>query len=88
MDRSGARVHGQNGAQVHGVHVLVRSRHELAHDDPVGSLRRVKRVPERVDVPVGAQIRQHSAEADAVVWPLPAACHLRCHEPCKSIQGN
>lgn len=75
-------VQGHDGAEVHRVHVSGVGGQDLLDDDSVGPLWRMERVPERVDVPVGAQVGGHRAQPQSVVAPLPAARHLRCHETC------
>ena len=75
-------VHGEDGAEVHGVHVVRVAVHELADDDAVGPLRGVERVPEGEHVPVGAHVGRRRAQPDPVVRALPAARHLGRHEPC------
>ena len=66
-------VHGEDGAEVHGVHVVGGPVHELADDDPVGALSWVVGVPEHVLVPLGADVGQRGAQPDPVVRPLPTA---------------
>jgi hypothetical protein len=51
----------EDGAEVHGVHVLGVAVHELADDDAAGALRGVERVPER------AHVGRCRAQPDAVV---------------------
>jgi len=74
-------IHSQNGAQVHGVHIISRPSQDHVHNDPIRLLRGMVLVPERVLVPVRAQVRQNSAEPDPIVWSLATTSNLWCHKP-------
>jgi hypothetical protein len=72
--------HGEDGAEVHGVHVVGVAVHELSDDDAVGALRGVERVA------VCEHVGRRREQYDAVVQALAAARHLHLHvrEPCSA----
>lgn len=46
----------QDGAQIHGAHIIDCTGHHLVNDQPVCSLCRVVRIPEHIFIPVFAQV--------------------------------
>ena len=84
--RLGPGIHFHDGAQVHGIHVLARPRHNLLNDEPVCPFRWMVWIPKCVDVSVWAKVRCQGAEPKPVVGSLTATCDLGRHKTCLSHQ--
>lgn len=49
-------IHSQDSAEVHWTHIVFGATDHLLHNDSIGPLRRVKRVPECIDFSVWTQV--------------------------------
>lgn len=58
---SSGSIQSQDGGEVHGVHVLFRTRHNLFDNEFVSLLRGMKRVPKCIQISVGAQVGESRA---------------------------
>lgn len=74
------RIEGDDGAEVHRIHIVEGSRENLPHDDFVGPFGRMEWIPKCIHLSVRTQIRQLRAQPKPVVRPLPAAGYLGCHK--------
>ena len=81
----GHRIQGQGGAEIHGVHHLVRATQDLLNYYLVCLFRGMEWIPKCILVSVCAQVWCYCAKSQTIIGSLPTTCYLGCGKSCSGI---